>query len=201
MGWLIALAVLVLLLLLPVGIRTVYNGQGAFVWFAIGPVRIRLYPRRRERKKSGQAPKKNADAFATKAKKQCADTGGRLTEFLPLVQVVTDALGYLRRKLRIKQLQVKLILASDDPCDLSINYGRSWAVLGNLMPLLERCFVIKKRNLEVECDYTADDTLVIARLDISITVCRLLYLAALYGLRGLREYIKIDNKRKGGANL
>ena len=96
-------------------------------------------------------------------------------------------------------LELKLIMASGDPCDLAVNYGRAWAALGNLLPRLERVFVIKKRNIEVECDFTADQTRVIARLDLTITLGRILGLVfALIG-RAIVELIKILIKRKGGA--
>ena len=95
--------------------------------------------------------------------------------------------------------ELKLILAGGDPCDLAVNYGRAWAAVGNLMPQLERLFVIKKRDVEVECDFTASKILVIARLDLTITLGRLLGLAIVYGIRALREFLKLQKKRKGGA--
>ena len=91
------------------------------------------------------------------------------------------------------------MLASSDPCDLAVNYGKTWAAVGNLLPALERWFVIKKRNVEVECDFTASETLVTARLDISITLGRLLSLVAVYGVRAVKEFFVFQKKRKGGA--
>ena len=66
--------------------------------------------------------------------------------------------------------------------------------MGNLMPQLERLFVIKRRDVEVECDFTASETLVIARLDLTITLGRLLGLAIVYGIRALREFLKLQKK-------
>ena len=200
MGWLIVLGVLVLPLLLPLGINAAYNECGAFIWLYIGPFRHLLYPGKRIQKQENPTAKKKSDNFASKADKTGSTKGGRLNDFLPLVQIIIDALGDLRKKLRVKRLEMKLVLAGDDPCDLSINYGRSCAALGNLMPLLERIFIIKKRNIEIECDYTAEETLILARLDVNITVGRLLLLAMCHGIRVLHEYLKIQNKRKGGAN-
>ena len=67
------------------------------------------------------------------------------------------------------------------------------------MPLLEKAFVIKKRDLEVACDFLAEKTTMIARLDISITIGRLLSLAVVHGIPIIREFLKVMNKRKGGA--
>ena len=110
-----------------------------------------------------------------------------------------DLLNDFRRKLRLDDLYLRLILASSDPCDLAINYGKTWAAVGNFLPVLEQIFVIKKRDVEVECDFTASETKVIARLDMTITLGRLLALVAVYGFRALKEYLAIRNKRKGGA--
>ena len=85
------------------------------------------------------------------------------------------------------------------PCDLAVNYGKTWTAVGNLIPALERWFVIKKRDVEVECDFTASETKVIARLEITITLGRLLSLVAVYAVRGLKEFFVFRNKRKGGA--
>ena len=94
---------------------------------------------------------------------------------------------------------MKLVLAGDDPADLATNYGKAWLALGNLMPLLERVFVIRKRNLEVECDFLGESTTITARFDISITVGRTLLLVFAQGIPILREFMKIMKMRKGGA--
>ncbi len=125
--------------------------------------------------------------------------GGSWTDFLPFVKLGLNFLGNFRRKLRIKRLELKLILAGDDPCNVAVNYGRAWAAVGNLMPQLERLFVIKERNVEVECDFTTSETKVFAHLNISITLGRLIALIVSYGLRALKTYLSISNKRKGGA--
>ena len=100
----------------------------------------------------------------------------------------------------MKELYLRLILAGDDPCDLAVNYGKTWTAVGNFLPALERWFVIKKKDVEVECDFAATETKVIARLEITITLGRLLSLVAVYACRGLKEFIVFRNKRKGGAD-
>ena len=128
------------------------------------------------------------------------EKGGSWTDFLSLVPIVLDFLGDFRRKLRVNRLELKLILASGDPCDLAINYGRAWTAVGNLMPRLERFLTIRKRDVEVECDFTASETRVIARLDLTITLGRLLAAVIKFAFRALVEYLKIMKKRrKGGA--
>lgn len=214
MGWLIALAVLVFLSMLPLGVSVRYDSDGVCVRVIAGPVKITLFPRPKKRKvsrktkqKEEQQSKKAAVAQKQESpvqerkqdEKAQQKTGGPWTDFLPLVKVGLDMLGAFRRKLRVNVLELKLIMAGNDPCDLAVNYGKAWAALGNLLPRLERVFVIKKRDLEVECDFTADQTLVIARLDVTITLGRLIALGVVYGIRALITFLKIMKKRKGGA--
>ena len=139
-------------------------------------------------------------APAKEEAKPGAKKGGPITDFLPLVKTALDMLGAFRRRLRVNMLELKLVMAGGDPCDLAVNYGRAWAAVGNLMPRLERVFVIKKRNIEVQCDFEAAKTLVIARLDLTITLGRLLATAVVYGVKALIEFLKIKNKRKGGVS-
>lgn len=199
MGWLIALAVLVLLGCLPLGVRGIYAASGATADLLIGPVKIRLLPGKKKDKKS-KKPKEKKAATAKKPTPQKEEKkGGSFTDFLPLVKVATDFLGDFRRKLRIKRLEMYLCMAGGAPCDLGINYGRAWAAVGNLMPQLERLFVIKKRDVQVACDFTQPQTTIYVRADITITLGRLLGLLLRYGWRGGKEFLKIINKRKDGT--
>ena len=201
MEWLITLGILTLLAILPLGVSVIYNESGPLVRLIAGPVRLTLFPKKKKDKK--EKPKKEKPKEEAKVGKQKgkapSQKGGSFTDFLPLVQLALNFLGDFRRKLRVKRLEMKLIMAGGDPCDLAINYGKAWAAVGNLMPHLENLFVIKKRDVEVECDFAASDTLIFVHLDITITLGRLLALAVVYGIRALKEFLNIINKRKGGA--
>ncbi len=203
MGWLIALGVLFLLAILPLGARVQYADSGLTVKILAGPLRFQVVPGKKKdplkpkkEKKPKQEKKKGKGKKSAEAKKE---KGGSFQDFIPLVKIGLELLNGLRKKLRIDHLYLKLILAGDDPCDLAVNYGRTWAAIGNLMPGLERCFVIKKRNIEAECDFEASQTLVIARADITITLGRLLGLLVYHGIRALIAFMNLKKLRKGGA--
>ena len=202
MGWIIALGVLVLLAILPLGVSFLYDSNGPVASVLAGPLRIVVFPSKKHKpkkekpKKATQKENPNSKA-GTKGSKSAK--GGSLKDFMPLVQTALDFLGDFRRKLRIRRLELNVILAGGDPCDLAINYGKAWAALGNLWPRLERIFVIKKRDVEIQCDFEASQTLVTARLEVTITLGRLLALVVVYGFRGLKEFIKLQNIRKGGT--
>lgn len=201
MGWLIALAVILLLGCLPLGVKAVYSADGPLVALIIGPARMQLYPgkkKKEEKPKPDKAEKKEAP----KEKRAAAEEkkGGSWTDFLSFIPMAFDLLKDFGRKLRIRYLELDLCMAGDDPCSLAINYGRAWTAVGNLLPQLERIFVIKKRSVNVSCDFTQNETTVYVRADITITLGRLLGLALRYGWRALKEYLKIIMKRNGGAS-
>lgn len=213
MGWLIALGILVLLAILPLGAAVRYNADGFFLKVIAGPVRIPILPAKKkdpdqkkqaeEKKKAKKKAKKKKSADSEKKQQQAPkkkEKGGPITDFLPLVQVALRLLNTFRKKLRIKRLDVKVILAGDDPCDLAINYGRANAAMGNFLPQLERCFVIKQRDIEIECDFEASQTLILLRADVTITLGWLLGMLVWYGILALKEFLKMKNKRKGGAS-
>ena len=203
MGWLIALAVIALIAIIPVGIQAIYDQNGPLCRLLVGPVRIPLYPAKpkAEKKAKSKTEEKKKPASSEKKISSKKQKGGSFVDFLPIVKTVLEFLSCFRRKLRVKHLQIKLTMASPDPCDLAVNYGKAWAALGNLMPHLERIFVIKKRDLQINCDFTADKTLIYARIDLTITVGRVLVMAVRYGWRVLRQYQNIMKLRKGGAKV
>ena len=222
MGWIITLGILALLAILPLGASVKYDADGPLVKLIAGPVKITLYPRpkkpekeKKEKKpaKAKKEKKKPADSkpaakgeqsaekkTAEKAAPEKKRSGGPITDFLPLLKVALDLLNDFRRKLRVNRLEAKVVMAGGDPCDLAINYGRAWTAIGNLMPRLEKVLVIKKRDIDVVCDFTASQTTIYARLDLTITLGRILAIAVVYGFRAVVELIKIKNKRKGGAS-
>ena len=215
MGLWITLGIVSLLAILPLGVRVLYDAEGPLVKILLGPVKLTVFPRPKKEEKPKQEKKQVPKEKAKQESKEenlpkpppappepkppKEKKGGSLTDFLPFVKLAFDFLGDFRRKLRLNELYLRLILASEDPCDLAVNYGKTWTAVGNLIPALERWFDIKKRDVEVECDFTASETKVIARLEITITLGRLLSLVAVYACRGLKEFLVFRNNRKGGA--
>lgn len=207
MGLLICLGILVVLGLLPIGASVKYNEDGFFLHCLIGWIPIRLVggekkekKPKKKKQKSQKKQKKSTKKQDKKANGKKAEKGGPITDFLPLVTVGMRFLDAFRRRLRVRRLELKLIMAGDDPCDLAINYGRAWAALGNLMPQLERVFVIRKRDVEVECDFEGTQTLIRARLDIVIRLGGVVWIALRYGIQAVLKLLKILNLRKGGAS-
>lgn len=211
MGWWITFGILFLLAILPLGASVMYDEEGPRVWVIAGPVRIKVFPLKKKDKKEKtkkEETKSPEDQSSTqeqpKEEKKPAPPkkkGGSVLDFLPLVNVALDFLNDLRRKIRINHLKLILTMAADDPCDLAISYGRANAAMAGLMSQLERWLVIKQREVRVNCDFTASETVIIARLDLTITLGRILSLAVCYGIRALTTFLKIKKQQEGGADL
>lgn len=209
MGWFITLGILFLLAILPLGVVLRYDSDGFLLKIIAGPVKIGILPKKNKKdpkkdesakpeKSSGKTKdKKKSDSKADPAEKP---KGGSFLDFMPIAQTVLELLNDFRCKLRIRNLELKIIMGGGDPSNLAIQYGRAWIALGNAMPLLEQFLVIKKRDVEIECDFTADSTTVFAYADITITLGRLLALVFRYGIRAISQYLNIIQKRKGGAS-
>lgn len=193
MGWLIFLGVLVLLGCLPLGVRLNFDEGGFRAAVLMGRIPVRLYPVPKwlqnmtsRHKKEEQSPEPKPKGAEPQSQEQ---PGGGIRRFLPFVRLGLELLGDFRRKLRVNFLRLRLTLAGEDPCDLAVNYGRAWAALGNLMPNLERALVIRKRDVEIQCDFQAEETTVVFAMDLTMTLGRLLGLALGYGLRALKLFL------------
>ena len=198
MGWLIALAVIILLGFIPIGIRGIYDAKGGLVDLMIGPIPIRLYPSKETDEKEEKPEQPSGKKKKASPKKE-EKKGGSLTEFLSLLKLLKDLLNDLRRKLRVKRLELKLVMAGEDPCDVAMNYGYAWAAAGNIMPLLDELFVIKKKDVDIACDFEAVSTTIYFRADATIFLGRVLGLAIRYGFRAIKLFTNTNDKRKGGA--
>lgn len=192
MVWLIIALCLLLFLLLPLRLFVRYQDH-VQAWLSLGPIKINLYPAI-DNKKNRQ---KKDDVASPKEIKRQKRTDKESS--LAIIKMVLEFLNDFRTKLRVDNLRLRLILADDDPYDLSVNYGRSWIAIASLYPQLERFLIIKNREIDIQCDYTADKTDVNLSIDLSITLGRILHLGIYHGMKLLHKYFSIMNKTKDGA--
>lgn len=202
---LLVLAVLVLIGCIPVGVDAAYRPEGLFVAAKLGPFRLQILPQKPKKPKKPKKTPESAKTAAPTAEKSAAaapdapkkslSLPGGMDGILRIAQLAVDVLGDLRRKLRVDELTVRVTIGGD-PADAALAYGRAWALTGALTPLLERIFVIKKRDIQPVLDYNEDKMSVSARLVLTITIGRALALALRAGVGFLRL---LHETKKGGA--
>ena len=198
MTLLVIFAVLVLVGCIPVGVDARYSADGVFLTAKLGPFRLQLLPQKpkkkpKKRKPQQKQPKKTPAKAEPQEKKPNPLLSGGVDGLMQLLDLAFDTLGDLRRKLRVNELTLYVLIGgADDPAKAAMGYGRAWAAIGAITPSLERLFVIKKRDIRPTLDYTISNTQIDAHLVTTITIGRSLALALRAGIR----FLKILNERK-----
>lgn len=175
----IASGILLLLLVMPVGIRAVFDGD-LTVWLTLFGLRLQLFsgkekPQPKKKKKN----KKPSPSPAGEKKKLVPQ--GDLAAYLRLF---TQLLGKLHRKIRIRELMLHAVFGGSNP---ELNYGRAWAAIGCLMPLIEENFRIQKRDVGAFLSEDEKKIRILARAHAVLTLAAVLHIA----LHALRGYLKI----------
>ena len=202
--WMIVLLIFAFFFLIgciPVGANVSYLGGVLTVKAKIGLLRLTLLPKKPkkpQKQKKSKKSKKKPKPEKPKEKKKPQPLSGGISGVMELLQFACDTLGDLRRKLRMERLELHVRFgAGDDAAKTAISYGRAWALIGTMLPMLERIFVIKERDIGAELDYNKEEKMTLdARLCITITIGRALALALRAGIRFLKIYKETN---KGGA--
>ena len=189
-GWLIFLAVLVVLILLAfvlrLGVLACYEENGPWVKIRVGPKDIQVFPMVKDPTKEAKKQKKKEAKAAKKAEKKAKKAqkppkpkvkrpvGGLLELVWDLLPVVQNAVSRFRHKLRIDDLTLDVTWAEEDPADAAIHYGYGWAAAEAILSFLEANFVIKNRQVTVDIDFLADKPRVYIRAGLSLTLAQIL---------------------------
>ena len=178
MWWIIPVAIALViagLAVLPVGLRVIYDKDGLtaklLVWFFpyklnITEINEKSFERRMKTKKMME---ENPDY-----QPPIIHPDGTLREFFPLLDLYLQLLFNKKYKLRVKLLELKLTMANDDPFDLAMNYGKAQMIIAGLLPQFERIFNIEKKEIDIACDFLAEETMLYARADLRMPLARLI---------------------------
>ena len=143
-GWIVLLAIfaaLFLLSLIRLGGRAAYTAEGISVVILVGPLRVCVFPLDANKK---QKKRKKKDKPAVAEKHETKQQGGTFGRFMELLPTVSEAAGALKRRIRIDHLNLTVIWGAEDAASAAIGYGRAYAALGMIVPLLENNFKVKK---------------------------------------------------------
>ena len=204
------LGLILILCFVPVGVTAEYSKDGPLVLAHAGPVRLRLIPKKKKTeggekppKKKKEKKKKNAsgETDEDREEKPKRKIGGMIPMFRELLGLVLPLLTQFKNKLRIRELILQLTVGGfgEDPAKPAILYGRAWAALGNLMPVLMQHFRIDKQNVGADVDFTAEENTIYAKAKLTITIGAILRIALYYGIRALMIYYKHTKQTKKGG--
>ncbi len=221
----ILLMILLLLFLIGqirVGGRAEYSQEGVKAWIRIHSVPVLLFPRpkkkpgdeakaeRKKRRRAEKAAKKKAKKTkkAEKAGKkpepeeeQPQKKGGAVQLVLQLLPVAAEALGALKRRIRIDRLVVHYIAGGDDAAKVALTYGKMSGGAGMIMALLNNNFQVKKQEVTVDVDFLAEKATVYLDAGISIKIGQICYLGVRYGIASLKVFMRHRKQQKAAQAL
>lgn len=195
---LVILGILVLISALPLEILAEYDQNGGSLIAYLGLIQWTLYPRADKVSKAAKKTSKDK----SQNKKTETGLGGDLSFFRELLSLGLDVLACLRNRLLLKELTVYLTIGAlyRDPAQWGILYGGAWAMIGNLIPGLERIFLINNRDIQVFLKEDTDQVSIYARGRFRLLLGEVLYMVLYYGLRGLKIYTKRKGSNEHGTS-
>jgi len=162
----ITISLLILLALLRFGVIVEYSEEGFLLWAKAGFLKFQLMGK--DKKKKPEKEKKKKKAISIKP--------GNLSMFMDMLKAVINALSRLKRRLLIKRLILYYTSAGDDPSKTAVLFGAANAAFGTIIPILERNFRIKHRDLRASVDFNAKEQTIYAKASISIAVWEVFYI-------------------------
>lgn len=176
-------AVLLLLGLLPLGLRWTFGQSGSGLWICVGPLRVRLRTdgakktEKQDKKKEKKEEKKEKKSKPKKKKKK--ELHPDLWETLDLLETLLDSLSAggvrLCRHLRIDPLELTVVFdGARDPVGAAACFGAAQTAMWSLMPRAEELFRIPNPSLHLRMDFDAVDMSAKGKIGLSLRVCDLL---------------------------
>ncbi len=179
------LAFFVVLALLRFGASFEYSPNGLRLVCILGPVRIRLIPKKDRKKPKKPEKNKNSGKKTRKTKGEKQEISaekhekpGTIAAIKAVLPTVLKAAGRFFKHLRIDELTVRFTITGDDPCDTALYYGYASAGMGYLLPALKTNFKIKKLNVSVFPSFTDTDETVYIKVRATIALWEIVYIIA-----------------------
>lgn len=190
---LLCLAVIVaVLLILPISLRVKYC-DGVVVFAGVGPVRIKLYPSDKKKKKSKKKDKKKSVPNSGKTAKATAESVGQKTssapaktstkeqddgisvgEVLELVKDIVEHVAELfKKRATIKINVLKVVVSKPDAADTAIQFGICSGIVSSILAFTSYFgkSVIKDKNVRVEPDFITGKSRIETDITLSVRVC------------------------------
>ena len=212
-GWLIAggiLLFLVLLLFIPVCVNVAFE-EDFTVSVSYLFLKFGILPKKEKKKKKPEKKKKKPDKQPTEPKKKptlsqkLKKLQSTAESVLELVGAVKGPVKYLFKTIRLYRLELRLIVASDDPCDTAENYGKICAAAYPLLSALRAIKKPRKQNVVIKPDFCESEGSVTVRIKlgiipwaaiISVVGIGINYLAIIFKKQTNSKQISVSDKNR-----
>ncbi|MEF9971415.1 MAG: hypothetical protein RR731_03785, partial [Oscillospiraceae bacterium] len=129
----IILAVLIVILLIPLGIDGGIAGTKPDLSLRIAGLDFRVFPRKKKKAKPKKSKKPKKEQ-SKKEKQKKAKNPPDYKQLLGILKMGLRALSRFRRHLTINYVRLHFTYASDDPFKTALGYGYAAAVMGSISP-------------------------------------------------------------------
>lgn len=197
--WILAVVavLIVILLMLPAGVSVFYDEQRTLVRVQVAWIRFVVYPRPAEKPTD---KKKTAKSQKTGQNKPAPKPGMRnIQDFRPFVSLALELADSLRRRVVVKFLKIHVRYGGKDAAEAAIHYGRAWAILGTVTPLLAAAVEIQKEDIQAIYQENTNAMTVMLEAVLTLRIGQCLALAFRYGLRGLKIVVEWKRRKEKSA--
>lgn len=211
------LVLLLLVLLLPARVRVMLRQEKFFLWVGLGPFRLRLLPwkeKKPKKQKKSENPEEakpqkrepppspppqaerpgEAAGPAPQIRKEKESTpvsGGMekldIPYIMDLIHLGLSAMEQFRRALRVDRFLLDCAIATGDAAKTAMAYGAAAAGVGMFLPLLEENLRVRKKDIQVICDFEGTESQIFLEVQVSALVFQLLII----GIKVLRGFLRL----------
>lgn len=211
------LVLLLLVLLLPARVRVMLRQEKFFLWVGLGPFRLRLLPWKEKKPKKQKKSEKPEEAKPQnreppplpppqaerhgeaagpapqirKEKESSPVSGGMekldIPYIMDLIHLGLSAMEQFRRALRVDRFLLDCAIATGDAAKTAMAYGAAAAGVGMFLPLLEENLRVRKKDIQVICDFEGTESQIFLEVQVSALVFQLLII----GIKVLRGFLRL----------
>lgn len=211
------LVLLLLVLLLPARVQVMLRQEKFFLWVGLGPFRLRLLPWKEKKPKKQKKSEKPEEAKPQnrepppspppqaerpgvaarpapqirKEKESTPVSGGMgkldIPYIMDLIHLGLSAMGQFRRALRVDRFLLDCAIATGDAAKTAMAYGAAAAGVGMFLPLLEENLRVRKKDIQVICDFEGTESQIFLEVQVSALVFQLLII----GIKVLRGFLRL----------
>ena len=211
------LVLLLLVLLLPARVRVMLRQEKFFLWVGLGPFRLRLLPWKEKKPKKQKKPEKPENqnqqkreippsptpqaerpgesagpAPQIRKEKESIPVSGGMDKLdipyiMDLIHLGLSAMEQFRRALRVDRFLLDCAIATGDAAKTAMAYGAAAAGVGMFLPLLEENLRVRKKDIQVICDFEGTESQIFLEVQVSALVFQLLII----GIKVLRGFLRL----------
>ena len=203
-GWLIALAALLLFLLLKVGVRILWDSESLILKIRVGLLRFALSSdkkskkKKTEKKKQEKKPESTVRQQDTEQKKRRKVASPSMKSWLmALFERRSELLSLIGKVLMSPTLDLLRLHIAVGGGDAEMTYGKICAGMGAGLPVLYNTFRVKKDDIQVVCRCDLPKVVILAEIETTVRIGEIFSLIGT--VIGLLVKIYLTKKRNDKA--